>query len=157
MASITPFLWFDERLGEAMEHYAGVFDDFEIIEQQWYPEGVPEAGTGLMTATFRLNGRDYMCLNGGPHYKFTPAFSMFISCADQDEVDRYWDALLSGGGEPGRCGWLTDRYGLSWQVVPQALAQLLGDPDPGRANRAMQAMLGMNKLVVAELRAAAAG
>ena len=109
----------------------------------------------MLTVDFELDGRPYVALNGGPDYPFTEAVSFQVSCADQDEVDHYWDTLTADGGEEGPCGWVKDRFGLSWQIVPSALPELLSDPDPGRANRAMQAMLTMRKIDIAAVRAAA--
>ena len=122
MPTITPFLWFDGRLEEAVTFYTSIFGDSAVLDRTPGPEG------GLMMARFRLAGLELMALDGGPHYAHTPAFSLFVSVEGQEEVDRYWDALVDGG-EPSRCGWLVDRFGLSWQVVPTRLGQLMGDPD----------------------------
>jgi predicted 3-demethylubiquinone-9 3-methyltransferase (glyoxalase superfamily) len=147
MPTITPFLWFDGRLGEALAFYTSVFDDSAVLER------VPGPGDTVMMARLRLGGAELMALDGGPVYPLTPAFSLFVSVEGQDEVDRYWDALVEGG-EAGRCGWLVDRFGLSWQVVPTILGQLMGDPNRERADRVVQAMLAMSKLDVAGLQAA---
>jgi predicted 3-demethylubiquinone-9 3-methyltransferase (glyoxalase superfamily) len=154
MAKPTPFLWFNGRLEEAVTFYASVFPDSKVQQLERYPEGSPGGMDGqVMLASFSLNGQEVMALNGGPVYELSPAFSFFVLCDDQDEVDRYWDALLEGG-EPSQCGWLVDRFGLSWQIVPTALGRLMSDPDRERAGRVMQAMLGMSKLDVAGLQAA---
>jgi len=146
MPTITPFLWFDNQLEEAMSFYASVFGDSAVL-------GTPGPAGEVMMATFRLAGQDFMGLNGGPMYAFTPAISLFVSCEGQDEVDYFWDRLCEGGS-PSQCGWLVDRFGLSWQIIPTALGRLLGDPDRERAGRVMQAMLGMVKLDIAGLQAA---
>jgi predicted 3-demethylubiquinone-9 3-methyltransferase (glyoxalase superfamily) len=152
MPKITPFLWFDNNVEEAMDFYTSLFEDAKVIHvTRDGPDGP------VRWAHFEVAGQEFMALNGGPMYRFTEAFSMFVSCEDQAEVDRLWDALTSNGGEPGQCGWLKDRFGLSWQIVPRALGELLGDPDPERAGRVMQAMLGMTKIEIAGLRAAYAG
>jgi predicted 3-demethylubiquinone-9 3-methyltransferase (glyoxalase superfamily) len=155
MQKITPCLWFDGDGEEAAELYTSVFPDSRIVEVTRYGPGSPgEEGT-VMTVLFELQGQRFLALNGGPQYTFSEAVSFQVHCADQDEVDHYW-SRLSEGGEEGPCGWLEDRFGLSWQVVPTRLEELLGDPDPGRSQRAMQAMLGMRKLEIAELERAAA-
>ena len=154
MPSISPFLWFDDQAEQAAQRYVEIFPGSRITEVARYPEGAPQAGTAL-TVSFVLDGLEVTALNGGPQYQFTEAFSMQVSVPDQAETDRVWDALIADGGEPGRCGWLKDRWGLSWQVVPTALSELLSDPDPGRAGRAMQAMMSMDKIDVAALHAAA--
>jgi predicted 3-demethylubiquinone-9 3-methyltransferase (glyoxalase superfamily) len=153
---ITPFLWFDDRAEEAANFYVSLFDDSEVLDVSRYPEGVPGRTAGdAMTVDFRLAGRRFTALNGGPEYRFTEAISLYVRCADQEEVDRLWDRLTDAGGEPGRCGWLKDRFGLSWQVIPDRLGELLGDADPARANAAMQAMLQMQKIEIKALEDAA--
>ena len=153
---ITPFLWFDDRAEQAANFYVSLFDDSEILDVSRYPEGVPGRTAGdAMTVEFRLAGRRFTALNGGPEYRFTEAISLYVRCADQEEVDRLWDRLTDAGGEPGQCGWLKDRFGLSWQVIPDRLGELLGDADPARANAAMQAMLQMQKIEVKALEDAA--
>ncbi len=153
---ITPFLWFDDRAEQAANFYVSLFDDSEVLDVARYPEGVPGRTAGdAMTVDFRLAGRRFTALNGGPEYRFTEAISLYVRCADQEEVDRLWDRLTDAGGEPGRCGWLKDRFGLSWQVIPDRLGELLGDADPARANAAMQAMLQMQKIEVKALEDAA--
>jgi predicted 3-demethylubiquinone-9 3-methyltransferase (glyoxalase superfamily) len=153
---ITPFLWFDDQAEQAANFYVSLFDDSEVLDVSRYPEGVPGRTAGdAMTVDFRLAGRRFTALNGGPEYRFTEAISLYVRCADQEEVDRLWDRLTDAGGEPGRCGWLKDRFGLSWQVIPDRLGELLGDADPARANAAMQAMLQMQKIEVKALEDAA--
>ena len=156
MPPITPNLWFDTEGLEAAEFYVSLFPNSEITAVSHYGDGGPRPAGTVMTVQFLLDGRPYTILNGGPEFTLDESFSFMISCASQEEVDRYWSAL-SAGGEEGRCGWLKDRFGVSWQVVPDELGALLGDPDPGRAQRAMQAMLGMSKLDVIAMRAAADG
>jgi predicted 3-demethylubiquinone-9 3-methyltransferase (glyoxalase superfamily) len=153
---ITPFLWFDDQAEQAANFYVSLFDDSEVLDVSRYPEGVPGRTAGdAMTVDFRLAGRRFTALNGGPEYRFTEAISLYVRCADQEEVDRLWDRLTDAGGEPGRCGWLKDRFGLSWQVIPDRLGELLGDADPARANAAMQAMLQMQKIEIKALEDAA--
>lgn len=154
---VTPFLWFDTQAEDAAKFYVSLVPNSRIADVNHWAKGSPFPEGSVMSAIFELDGRQYIALNAGPHYKLNPAFSLFVSCDDQTEVDRYWDALLADGGVPSQCGWLTDRFGVSWQIVPKALGRLLADPDPARASRAMQAMLGMVKLNVAALEAAAAG
>ncbi len=149
-SKITPFLWFDSEAEPAAQLYTSIFENSRITDTS-------RAGDKVMSVTFELSGQRIMALNGGPHYQLTPAFSLFVSVDSQAELDRTWDALLAGGGKPTRCGWLVDRYGLSWQVIPTALPRLMGDPDPARAGRAVQAMMGMVKLDIAELERAANG
>lgn len=154
---IVPNLWFDGQAEEAAEFYTSVFENSRILGKTHYPEDSPgEAGT-VMTVEWELNGQRFVGINGGPQFKFDEAVSFQITCDDQEELDRYWDALMEGGGEPGPCGWLKDRFGLSWQVVPQGMDELFADPEKSRAERAMQAMLRMGKLDIATLRAAADG
>jgi predicted 3-demethylubiquinone-9 3-methyltransferase (glyoxalase superfamily) len=153
MGKVTPCLWFDGRVDEAIEFYDTVFDDFRVDGVQRYGEGAPLPAGTILTATIAVAGQELMLLNGGPHYQLTEAFSLFVRCDTQDEVDYYWERL-SAGGEPGRCGWLKDKFGVSWQVVPSVLGELLGDKDPEKAQRVLQAMLQMNKLVIADLQQA---
>ncbi|MGW2229466.1 VOC family protein [Streptomyces formicae] len=156
MPRITPNLWFDTQAEDAAKFYVSVFPNSEIKNTSYYGEGSPRPAGSVLTVEFSLDGNPYLALNGGPEFTFDEAVSFSIACADQDEVDYYW-GKLSEGGEEGPCGWLKDQFGLSWQVVPAALPELLSDPDPQRAQRAMQAMFGMKKLDVAALRAAADG
>ncbi len=156
MTSISPCLWFDDDLVEAMEFYTSIFPDSRITSVARYGEAGPgEPGT-VMAGEWVLDGRAFQGINGGPaHAGFTETVSFSVTCADQSEVDYYWENLVAGG-EESMCGWLKDRFGLSWQIVPSRLHELLGDPDPARAQAAMRAMLGMRKIVVADLEAAAA-
>jgi predicted 3-demethylubiquinone-9 3-methyltransferase (glyoxalase superfamily) len=161
MPKITPFLWFDDKAEEAAEFYVSVFNarpgstgDSEILGVSRYGEAGPGKPGSAMTVSLRLEGQEITALNGGPDHRFTDAFSFFVNCETQEEVDHFW-AALTEGGEEGPCGWLTDRYGLSWQIIPTALPELLGDPDPGRSQRAMQSMLQMRKIDIAGLRRAA--
>jgi predicted 3-demethylubiquinone-9 3-methyltransferase (glyoxalase superfamily) len=156
MPTITPCLWFDGRVQEAVAFYTSVFGDSAVLSTAPYPDGAPGPTGELMMATFRLAGQEFMALNGGPQYVFTPAVSFFVSVETQDEVDYFWDRLCEGGS-PSQCGWLVDRFGLSWQIVPTALGRLMGDPDPERAGRVTQAMLGMTKIEIAGLVAAHEG
>jgi predicted 3-demethylubiquinone-9 3-methyltransferase (glyoxalase superfamily) len=155
MQKITPFLWFDTQAEEAAKFYISLFDDAEITDVTRYPESAPGPAGEAMTVSFRLAGQELMALNGGPEYSLTEAFSFFVRCKDQDEVDRYWSQLTADGGEEGPCGWLKDRFGLSWQIVPERLMELMNDPDPARANAAMQAMWKMQKIEIKPLEDAA--
>jgi predicted 3-demethylubiquinone-9 3-methyltransferase (glyoxalase superfamily) len=154
MQKITPFLWFDNNAEEAMDFYTSVFHESRVVDESRYGEGAPVPAGTLMSATIELEGQEFILFNGGPLFAFTEAVSMFVSCATQQEIDALWGRLTEGG-EPGRCGWLKDRFGLSWQIVPPVLGTLLGDPDPEKAGRVMQAMLQMGKLDIAELERAA--
>ena len=154
MQKITPFLWFDDQAEEAANHYVSIFKNSAITGVSRYGEGAPAPAGSAMSVTFVLDGIEFQALNGGPDLKFTEAISLFVAAETQDEIDDLWEKLTSGGGEPGQCGWLKDRYGLSWQIVPPVLGELLGDPDPNKSGRVMQAMLGMSKLDIAALRAA---
>ncbi|OCC07599.1 VOC family protein [Streptomyces sp. PTY087I2] len=152
MQKITPCLWFDGQAEEAAEHYVAIFGgDSRILDVTYYGDEAPGRKGSVLTVGFRLAGQDYMGLNGGPQFPFTEAISLSVDCADQAEVDRFWYAL-SEGGEEGQCGWLKDKFGVSWQIVPNELPRLLADPDPAKADRAMKAMLGMGKLDVQALR-----
>ena len=153
---ITPNLWFDTEAEEAANFYISVFQNSRIVNVARYTEAGPRPAGTVMTVEFELDGQLFVGINGGPQFTFDEAVSFQVTCADQDEVDHYWERLTEGGSE-GRCGWLNDRFGLSWQVVPTGMAEVFGDPDPARAERGMQAMLKMRKLDVAALRAAADG
>lgn len=157
MDKITAFLWFDTRAEEAAEFYTGLFPDSRIDKETRSPLDTPGgAGEGeVITVAFTLAGRSFIAMNGGPDHPFTDAISLSIDCADQAEVDRYWNAFLDGG-EPVACGWIKDRFGLSWQVTPRILPRLLADPDRAKAKRAMEAMMQMVKIDVAAIEAAAA-
>jgi predicted 3-demethylubiquinone-9 3-methyltransferase (glyoxalase superfamily) len=156
MPKITPNLWFDTEAEEAAGFYTSVFDDSRIVKVTHYTEGAPRPAGTVMTVDFELNGQPFTGINGGPDFKFNEAVSLLIECDTQEEIDSYWKRL-SDGGEEGPCGWLKDRYGLSWQVVPAGMDELFDDSDPERAARAMQAMLQMRKLDIAALRRAADG
>src|SRR5690348_2688626 len=156
MHKTRPCLWFDTQAEEAATFYTSLFKDSEITEVSRYGEAGPGPAGSVLTVTFTLDGDEFLALNGGPEFKFNEAVSFQINCDDQDEVDHFWNSL-SDGGEEGPCGWLKDKFGLSWQVVPTALPRLLSDPDPGRADRAMKAMLSMGKLDIAALEKAADG
>ena len=156
MSRISPFLWFDDQAEEAANLYVSIFPNSKITGSTRYSAVGPGPAGSVMTVSFELDGLPVTALNGGPHFKFTEAISMSVDCADQGEVDRYWDQLIADGGQPSRCGWLKDRFGLSWQIVPRALPRLLQDPDRAKAQRVMGAMLKMSKLDVATLEAAAA-
>lgn len=147
MLSITPFLWFDTQAEEAMQFYTSIFPRSKVI-------AVQRNGDQVMSVTWELEGQRFMGLNAGPHFTFTEAVSFFVSCDTQQEVDALWDKLMAGGGTPSQCGWLKDRFGLSWQIIPTALPRLLGDPDRANAGRAMQAMLQMQKIDAATLQRA---
>jgi len=152
MTTITPFLWFDNQLEEAMALYSATFPDSKITHiQRQTPDGP------AFTATFELAGQKFMGLNGGPHDAFNDSISLFVSCKDQAEVDHYWTALTADGGKEVQCGWLKDKFGISWQIVPDALFKTISGPDPEGAKRATEAMMGMKKLIVADLEAAYRG
>lgn len=152
---ITPFLWFDDQAEEAARFYVSVFRDAGIHSVTRYGEGAPLPAGTVMTVAFSLEGQRFSAINGGPVFKFTEAVSFVVHCSSQEEVDHYWDALTDGGPpEAQQCGWLKDKYGLSWQIVPDQLIEYLGDPDPEKAGRTMRAMLPMKKLDIAALKAA---
>jgi predicted 3-demethylubiquinone-9 3-methyltransferase (glyoxalase superfamily) len=153
---IVPNLWFDTEAEEAAGFYTSVFKNSRIVNVTHYTESAPRPAGMVMTVEFELDGQRFVGINGGPEFKFDEAVSFQIDCEDQDEVDYYWEKL-SEGGEEGPCGWLKDRFGLSWQVVPTGMEELFADSDPKRAERAMQAMLGMGKLDIAALHSAADG
>jgi predicted 3-demethylubiquinone-9 3-methyltransferase (glyoxalase superfamily) len=155
MTTITPCLWFDDNGLEAVEHYVSVIPGSRITAVSHYGPDQPGKEGTVMTVAFELAGQAYTALNGGPVYKLSEAFSLQVSAASQEEVDRYTELLTAGGGEVGQCGWVKDRFGLSWQVVPAELIELVTDPNPVRANAAVQAMLTMTKIDIAGLRAAA--
>jgi predicted 3-demethylubiquinone-9 3-methyltransferase (glyoxalase superfamily) len=147
---ISTFLWFDTAAEEAAKLYTSVFEGSKILD-------VSRAGDRVMSVTFELLGQRFIGFNGGPHYQLSAAVSIFVPCETQAEIDRVWEALLAGGGKPTQCGWLEDRFGLSWQVIPTVLSKLLGDPDPERSGRAVKAMMGMKKLDIEALERAHAG
>ena len=155
MPTITPCLWFDGTAEQAAEHYVSIFPNSAITSVSRYGPGMPFPEGTVLTVEWTLDGQPYQGINGGPQFRFNESVSFSISCADQAEVDHYWDGLLADGGEESMCGWLKDRFGLSWQVVPTRLFTLLSDPDPARAQAAQAAMLQMRRIVVADLEAAA--
>ena len=150
---ITPYLWFDTQAEEAAGFYVSIFKDSKILSVSRYTEGAPKPAGSVLSVVFQLAGQQFVALNGGPEFAFTEAISLFVSCEDQAEVDTLWSRLLEGGSEQ-MCGWLKDRYGLSWQIVPRVLGDMLADPDPIRARRVMEAMLAMVKLDLSTLQAA---
>lgn len=157
MDAITPNLWFDDNAEEAAEFYVSVFPDSRITRVMRYTQAGPGPEGTAVTVEFVLRGQPFTGINGGPMFTFSEAVSFAISCEDQAESDHYWEALLAGGGQESQCGWLKDRFGLSWQVYPKQLAELIGDPDPGRASRATAAMLGQRRIDLDAIRAAADG
>jgi predicted 3-demethylubiquinone-9 3-methyltransferase (glyoxalase superfamily) len=150
MSKITTFLWFDGKAEEAMNHYLSIFKNSKVGNVTRYGAGGPGPKGSVMSASFQLEGHDFVALNGGPQFKFTEAISMLVSCETQEEVDDLW-RKLGDGGQPQQCGWLKDRFGLSWQIIPTALGRMLGDPDPARSKRVMEAMLQMEKIDIARL------
>ena len=148
MHKITPFLWFDDQAEEAMRFYVSIFKNSKALSVSPGPSGK------AMSVTFELEGQEFMALNAGPQFKFTEAISFFVSCETQDEVDELWTKLTADGGEESRCGWLRDKYGLSWQIIPTALIQMLGDSDPAKAKRVVDAMLTMRKIDIKGLQEA---
>jgi predicted 3-demethylubiquinone-9 3-methyltransferase (glyoxalase superfamily) len=157
MQRISPFLWFDDQAEQAAEFYVSLFPNSRILEVMRFADDAPGQAAGVTTVRFELDGLEFDALNGGPLFPFTEAVSFSVSVDDQEEIDRLWNALTADGGEPGQCGWLKDRWGLSWQIVPTSLSRLLSDPDPARAKRATEAMLSMGKLDIAALQTAADG
>ena len=150
MQKITPFLWFDGNAEEAVNFYVSIFEDAKILNLSRYGEAGPGPKGAVMSATFQLQGQEFIALNGGPQFKFTPAISFFVHCQTQEEVDELWEKL-SAGGRKDRCGWLTDKYGLSWQIIPDVLGKMLNDPDKEKSKRVMTAMLQMDKIEVKKL------
>ena len=153
MNKITPFLWFNGNAEEAMNFYVSIFKNSKVGRVSRYGEAGPGPKGSVMSCTFTLNGQEFFALNGGPQYQFTPAISFFVDCETQKEVDELWEKL-SAGGSKDRCGWLRDKFGLSWQIIPSALGRMLNDKDPARANRVMNAMLQMQKIDIAGLQRA---
>ena len=154
---VTPFIWFDTEAEAAANFYVSLFADSAIIDVARWGKGSPYVEGSVMSVTLDLAGQQYILFNGGSHFKLNESFSLFVSCEDQAEVDRLWNALIADGGSPSQCSWLRDKFGVSWQIVPKALMRLLGDPDSAKAGRVMQAMMQMTKIDVAELERAAAG
>ncbi|GAA3863324.1 VOC family protein [Leifsonia kafniensis] len=157
MQTISPFLWFNDQAEEAANFYVSIFKNSKIENVSRYGEGAPAPAGTAMGVSFVLDGLELQAFNGGPMFTFTEAISLYVNAETQPEIDELWEKLTADGGEPSRCGWLKDKYGLSWQIVPPVLTQLLSDPNPEVAGRVMQAMLGMGKLEIAGLQAAAAG
>jgi predicted 3-demethylubiquinone-9 3-methyltransferase (glyoxalase superfamily) len=153
MQKITPFLWFDGKAEEAMNFYVSVVKNSKVVSVSRYGEGSPGQKGTVMSATFELAGQRFIALNGGPQFTFSPAISFLINCETQEEVDQLWEKL-SDGGKKERCGWLKDKYGLSWQIIPSALGQMLGDKDPAKSRKVMQAMLQMDKIDIRGLKEA---
>jgi predicted 3-demethylubiquinone-9 3-methyltransferase (glyoxalase superfamily) len=157
MQKITPFLWFDNNAEEAMNLYVSIFKNSKIGTVSRYGDaGSGPKGT-VMLATFELEGQQFMALNGGPHYRLSPAISLYVDCKTQEEVDELWTKLTADGGKEDRCGWLTDKFGLSWQIIPSLLGEMLGDKDPEKSQRVMKAMLQMGKIDIEALKQAYAG
>jgi predicted 3-demethylubiquinone-9 3-methyltransferase (glyoxalase superfamily) len=157
MQKISTCLWFNGQAEQAARFYTSIFKNSRIGEISYYGPNTPGTEGSVLTVAFQIEGQDFMALNGGPDFQFTPAISFVVDCHSQEEVDTYWDRLLEGGGRPDQCGWLVDRFGVSWQIVPSVLNELLRDPDGEKANRVMQAMLQMVKLDIAELQRASEG
>jgi predicted 3-demethylubiquinone-9 3-methyltransferase (glyoxalase superfamily) len=153
MQKITPFLWFNDQAEEAMNFYVSIFKSSKVGRVTRYGEAGPGPKGSVMSATFQLEGQEFMALNGGPHFSFTPAISFFVNCETQEEVDELWQKL-SAGGKKDRCGWLKDKYGLSWQIIPSALGKLMGDKNAAKAQNVMKAMLQMDKIDIARLQQA---
>lgn len=156
LQKISPFLWFNDNAEQAIQHYLSIFRHAKIISSTRYGDAGPGPKGALMTATFQLEGVEFTALNGGPHFKFTEAISLLVRCESQNEVDYLWEQL-GAGGQPGQCGWLKDKFGLSWQIVPVVLMELLQDRDPEKVARVMQAMLKMHKIDIKQLQQAHTG
>lgn len=146
MQKITTHLWFDDQAEEAARFYTSIFEGSRVVDREYYGAAGPGTPGTVMTVTFELAGQRFIALNGGPEFTFNEAVSLHVDCADQEEIDGLWDVLCSGGGQPVECGWLKDKFGLSWQIVPAVLNQMIADPDQERSQRVMRAMLGMRKL-----------
>jgi predicted 3-demethylubiquinone-9 3-methyltransferase (glyoxalase superfamily) len=156
MPKITPCLWFDTEGEEAAKLYTSLFENSKILDVSRYGDAGPRPAGMAMTVSFELDGKEFVALNGGPDYKFNEAVSFQVFCKDQEEVDKYWNALTAAGGQEGPCGWLKDKFGLSWQIIPTALPELLQNPDPDKSQKAMAAMLQMKKIDIEAIRTAAA-
>jgi predicted 3-demethylubiquinone-9 3-methyltransferase (glyoxalase superfamily) len=157
MQKITTFLWFDDDAEEAMKFYTSLFKNSKILSTSRYPEEGPGKAGTLMTGTFQLEGQEFMALNAGPEFKFTEDISLFVNCETQQEVDDLWAQLTADGGAESQCGWLKDKFGLSWQIIPKQLGEMLGDKDPAKAKRALDAMLQMRKIDIEALERARDG
>jgi len=156
MQKIHPVLWFDNQAEEAASYYVSIFKDAEILSVSRYGDAGPRPAGSVLTASFRIEGQEFTALNGGPEFTFTPAISFFVDCGAQEEVDQLWEKLTAGG-RPGQCGWLEDKFGVSWQIVPKILIELLNDSDPIKSQRVMSAMLQMSKIDIASLKRAYEG
>ena len=156
MKGITPNLWFDTEAEEAAKFYTSVFEDSRITDISHYGEAGPRPAGMVLTVSFEIQGQEFTALNGGPDFKFNEAVSFLVNCESQDEVDTLWEKLTAGGGEPGPCGWLKDKYGVSWQIIPTRLMELMQDEDPAKANAVMKTMLQMGKIEIDDLEKAAA-
>ena len=157
MQKISPFLWFDDRAEEAVNFYTSIFKNSKILNVTRYGEVGPGPKDSVMTVAFQLEGQEFMALNGGPHFKFTEAISFVVKCKTQEEVDDLWEKLSEGGGEKIQCGWLKDKYGVSWQIVPTILGEMISDPNRAKSQRVMEAMLKMKKIEMEGLKRAYAG
>ena len=157
MQKITPFLWFDGKAEEAMKLYTSVFKNSRIITINYWAENSPFPKDQVMTGTFELDGQIFYAFDAGPQFKFTEAISFFVNCDTQEEIDHFWNSLTADGGEESMCGWLKDKFGVSWQIVPPVLGKLLADKDPAKSGRVMEAMMKMRKIVIADLEKAAEG
>lgn len=153
MKKITPMLWFDDNAEEAVNHYSSIFTDSKVLEVSRYGEGAPMPAGTVLVIRFQLRGQEFTALNGGPYFKFTEAISFVVECEDQAEVDEFWQKL-SAGGEKSQCGWLKDKFGLSWQIVPEILGELMTDKDSEKSGRVMQALMKMNKIDIQALQRA---
>ncbi len=156
MQKITTFLWFDNNAEEAVNFYTSIFKDSKITNMSRYTEAGPGPAGSVMVANFTLNGQEFLALNGGPVYKFTEAISFVVNCEDQQEIDHYWDKLTEGGSEV-QCGWLKDKFGLSWQIVPTSIGKLMSDPDPSKGKRVAETLYKMKKIIIADLEKARDG
>ena len=154
---ITTFLWFDHNAEEAANFYVSVFKNSRILQTTRYGDAGPRPKGSVMTVSFELDGQEFTALNAGPAFKFTEAISLVVHCKTQEEVDYYWNKLTADGGQESDCGWVKDKYGLSWQITPDILLELIGDPDTAKADRVMRAMMGMKKIIIEDIEAAAAG
>lgn len=151
MQTITPFLWFDGQAEEAIRLYTSIFKNSKIININYWAEGSPFPKGQVMTGEFELDGQQFYAFDAGPQFKFTEATSFFVNCETQEEVDHYWNSLVADGGQESRCGWLKDKFGLSWQIIPSILMKRMGDKDPAKAGRVMQAMMQMGKIIIADI------
>jgi predicted 3-demethylubiquinone-9 3-methyltransferase (glyoxalase superfamily) len=157
MQKITPFLWFDGKAEEAMKLYTSVFKNARIVNINYWKEGSGFPAGQVMTGTFELDGVTFHAFDAGPQFRFTEAISFFVNCETQEEIDHFWNRLTENGGQESMCGWLKDKFGISWQIVPPVLGKLLGDKDSAKSGRVMQAMMKMKKIIIADLEKAAAG